>query len=170
MPIHCSCLVSFSDWILLQRGNQKKVLCMECLKITSFMAKNFSNVVDPCEHPTSGILKSEIVPLFEKVLQTADIVDNIDGSIVIPKKHAEAYLPEVSDSHGRPLYVLCYNDNEEWDLHLRFGVNKMYVVDHLREYMVSNNLKRGDTCNSFIFFNFASSLTFSCLHGIYVTH
>ncbi|XP_076889293.1 B3 domain-containing transcription factor VAL3-like isoform X2 [Bidens hawaiensis] len=81
--------------------------------------------------------------MFEKQLTAGDI-DHKDGSIVIPNKYAEAYLPEVYDPHGIPLYVVDDEINE-WHLRFHFGLNNMYVLDGLKEYMVSNKLKQGDT-------------------------
>ncbi|KAI3755820.1 hypothetical protein L1987_55627 [Smallanthus sonchifolius] len=54
--------------------------------------------------------KSEIVPMFEKILHA--------GGIAISHKHAEAYLPEVSDPDGIPLYVIDDTAIKEWNLRL----------------------------------------------------
>ncbi|MFS7921187.1 putative transcription factor B3-Domain family [Helianthus anomalus] len=146
-PVHCSCLVSFSEWCLLEGGGQQ-MICMECSNMTSYMARNFSNVMDVADGIKTlricRIPKSAIVPMFEKLLTAADI-DNKDGGIVIPKKHAEAYLPDVSDHDGIQLYVFDDKDIKEWYPRLRFWLNKMYVLDGLREYMLSHKLQRGDT-------------------------
>ncbi|KAK9077521.1 hypothetical protein SSX86_005858 [Deinandra increscens subsp. villosa] len=148
-PIHCACLVSFNEWLVLEAGHGIRVICMECSKITSFLGRNFSNEMNLVgegieKFRICSIPKSEIVPMFEKLLHAGDI-DNSDGSIVIPKKHAEAYFPEVSDPNGIPLEAYDDTDIKEWNLHFRFWLNKMYVLDGLREYMVSNNLQGGDT-------------------------
>ncbi|XP_076932797.1 B3 domain-containing transcription factor VAL3-like isoform X3 [Bidens hawaiensis] len=80
--------------------------------------------------------------MFEKQLTAGDI--HKDGSIVIPSKYAEAYLPEVSDPHGIPFYVVDDEINE-WHLRFHFLLNNVYVLDGLKEYMVSNKLQQGDT-------------------------
>ncbi|MCD7464263.1 hypothetical protein HAX54_052363 [Datura stramonium] len=86
-----------------------------------------------------------VTPLFQKLLSASD-ADLTLSRLVIPKKCAEAYFPRLSGPHKIPINILD-TDGKEWNFHFRFWPNsrsKMYVLEGLRDYMVSKKWQAGD--------------------------
>uniref|UniRef100_M1CC79 Transcription factor n=1 Tax=Solanum tuberosum TaxID=4113 RepID=M1CC79_SOLTU len=86
-----------------------------------------------------------VTPLFQKSLSASD-ADLALSRLVIPKKCAEAYFPPLSGPHKIPINILD-TDGKEWNFHFRFWPNsrsKMYVLEGLRDYMVSKKWQAGD--------------------------
>ncbi|KAJ8534477.1 hypothetical protein K7X08_016205 [Anisodus acutangulus] len=86
-----------------------------------------------------------VTPLFQKLLSATD-ADLTLSRLVIPKKCAEAFFPCLSGPHRIPINILD-TEGKGWDFHFRFWPNsrsKMYVLEGLRDYMVSNKWQAGD--------------------------
>ncbi|KAI3804798.1 hypothetical protein L1987_26609 [Smallanthus sonchifolius] len=86
------------------------------------------------------------IPLFEKLMSHSDAKLR-HSRVVIPKTHAKAYFPEISEGQGVTLHVLD-TDGKAWHFFYRCWVHKQYttyVLQGLKEFMKSKNLKAGDT-------------------------
>ncbi|KAF7816239.1 B3 domain-containing transcription repressor VAL1 isoform X1 [Senna tora] len=93
----------------------------------------------------SGNLKSNVVPLFEKVLSASDA--GRIGRLVLPKACAEAYFPPISQSEGLPLRMQDVKGNE-WTFQFRFWPNnnsRMYVLEGVTPCIQAMQLCAGDT-------------------------
>lgn len=168
--VHCGCVVSFNAYLLLDFGG---VICMECSKINFLLARsrclsletqvNIGDTaadvarrirIEPHYWPRvtglelqriSRTPKSVVTPLFEKLLTASD-ADLKLGRIVIPKKCAEAFFPDISEPQGLPMKFLD-TEGKEWEFYFRFWPNcgsKMYVLEGLRDYMISMKWQAGD--------------------------
>ncbi|CAM8977965.1 unnamed protein product [Rhodiola kirilowii] len=87
---------------------------------------------------------SEIKPLFEKTLSASDA--GRIGRLVVPKKCAEAYFPNISQPEGLPLKVQDVK-GKEWVFQFRFWPNnnsRMYVLEGVSAYIQSMQLLAGD--------------------------
>ncbi|KAI3708458.1 hypothetical protein L2E82_37628 [Cichorium intybus] len=125
--VHCGCIVSLGDYLLLDFNG---VICIDCSKTK-------------CINPES---ESALIPMFEKILTVSD-ADSKLGRIVIPRKHAEAYFPEITDPLGIQLSVLD-TEGIEWDVNFRFWPHlnsKMYVLKGLKDFIRLKNVQAGDT-------------------------
>ncbi|KAL8215776.1 hypothetical protein R6Q57_022613 [Mikania cordata] len=168
--VHCGCVVSFNQYFLLDLGG---VICMECSKKNLILARNrryarefltdpvdvpdFAKKVQNEPHCWPGGIGSEIQciprttkfilnPLFEKLLTASD-ADIRLGRIVIPKKYAETFFPEVSLPKGLMMNILDI-ENKEWTFNFRYWPNcgsKTYVLEGLREFLAIKKLQAGDT-------------------------
>ncbi|KAK9080634.1 hypothetical protein SSX86_000392 [Deinandra increscens subsp. villosa] len=168
--VHCGCVVSFNQYFLLDFGG---VICMECSKKNLILARNRryareyqtdpGNVPDLARkvqtepHYWAGGFDSEIQrihrttrpalnPLFEKLLTASD-ADIRLGRIVIPKKYAETFFPEVTESKGLMMNILDI-ENKEWKFNFRFWPNcgsRTYVLEGFREFLAVKKLQAGDT-------------------------
>ncbi|XP_006362937.1 B3 domain-containing protein Os07g0563300-like isoform X1 [Solanum tuberosum] len=167
--IHCGCIVSFNSYLLLDFGG---IMCMECSKKNFILARNrclshetpvlteesqldaTQTVIEPQYRPRVTESKLQkisincgrvVTPLFQKSLSASD-ADLALSRLVIPKKCAEAYFPPLSGPHKIPINILD-TDGKEWNFHFRFWPNsrsKMYVLEGLRDYMVSKKWQAGD--------------------------
>ncbi|XP_031100490.1 B3 domain-containing transcription repressor VAL1-like isoform X2 [Ipomoea triloba] len=93
----------------------------------------------------SGDLKSNIVPLFEKVLSASDA--GRIGRLVLPKACAEAYFPAINHSEGIAIRVQDIK-GQEWTFQFRFWPNnnsRMYVLEGVTPCIQSMQLQAGDT-------------------------
>ncbi|KAL8531290.1 hypothetical protein ACS0TY_008057 [Phlomoides rotata] len=93
----------------------------------------------------SGNLKSNIVPLFEKVLSASDA--GRIGRLVLPKACAEAYFPAINQSEGIPIRVQDIK-GKEWTFQFRFWPNnnsRMYVLEGVTPCMQTMQVQAGDT-------------------------
>ncbi|KAL7602237.1 B3 domain-containing protein Os07g0563300 isoform X1 [Lactuca sativa] len=168
--VHCGCVVSFNQYFLLDFGG---VICRECSKKNLKLARNQRYArefqTDPTDVPDlakriqiephywpDGIVsdikcisktaKPFLNPLFEKVLTASD-ADMKLGRIVIPKRYAEAFFPEVSAPKGIMMNILDM-ESKEWEFSFRYWPNcgsKTYVLEGLRDFMFSRKLQAGDT-------------------------
>ncbi|XP_010529406.1 PREDICTED: B3 domain-containing transcription factor VAL3 isoform X2 [Tarenaya hassleriana] len=89
--------------------------------------------------------KSVITPLFEKMLSASDA--GRIGRLVLPKKCAEAYLPQISQPEGLPLKVQD-STGKEWIFQFRFWPNnnsRMYVLEGVTACIQNMRLQAGDT-------------------------
>lgn len=78
---------------------------------------------------------------------TASDADMKLGRIVIPKRYAEAFFPEVSAPKGIMMNILDM-ESKEWEFSFRYWPNcgsKTYVLEGLRDFMFSRKLQAGDT-------------------------
>ncbi|KAG9133803.1 hypothetical protein Leryth_018401 [Lithospermum erythrorhizon] len=85
-----------------------------------------------------------LTPLFEKTLSASDA--GKIGRLVLPKKCAEAYLPQISHSEGLPLEVLDAKGNK-WVFQFRFWPNnnsRMYVLEGITPCLQALQLHAGD--------------------------
>ncbi|CAN4087413.1 unnamed protein product [Withania somnifera] len=167
--VHCGCIVSFNTYLLLDFGG---IMCMECSKKNFIFARNrclshetpvptgesqldaLQTVIEPQYRPRvteSRLQKISIncghvvTPLFQKLLSASD-ADLALSRLVIPKRCAEAYFPPLSGPHKIPINILD-TEGKEWNFHFRFWPNsrsKMYVLEGLRDYMVSKKWQAGD--------------------------
>ncbi|XP_055808387.1 B3 domain-containing protein Os07g0563300-like isoform X2 [Solanum dulcamara] len=164
--VHCGCIVSFNTYLLLDFGG---IMCMECSKKNFILARNrclshetpvptgesqldaTQTVIEPQYMPRvteSKLQKISINPLFQKLLSASD-ADLALSRLVIPKKCAEiplAYFPRLSGPHKIPINILD-TEGKEWNFRFRFWPNsrsKMYVLEGLRDYMVSKKWQAGD--------------------------
>ncbi|GJY31069.1 putative reverse transcriptase domain-containing protein [Tanacetum coccineum] len=151
-PVHASCLVSFNEWIKIERGTQ--VMCIECSKINYFLVRKFYNLMDPADGiqtephywPTSisPDPKIALVVLFERVLTYADQDIGFDY-IRIPMIHAEAYLPKAIQSYAKYKFCIFDWDYNCWNVTISRVDKELHIIEGLKQYMISNNLKAGDT-------------------------
>ncbi|VFR01980.1 unnamed protein product [Cuscuta campestris] len=93
----------------------------------------------------SGDLKSNITPLFEKVLSASDA--GRIGRLVLPKACAEAYFPPINHSEGISIRVQDIK-GQEWTFQFRFWPNnnsRMYVLEGVTPCIQNMQLQAGDT-------------------------
>ncbi|XP_051131693.1 B3 domain-containing transcription repressor VAL1-like isoform X2 [Andrographis paniculata] len=93
----------------------------------------------------SGMLKSSITPLFEKVLSASDA--GRIGRLVLPKACAEAYLPTINHSEGVSIRVQD-TTGIQWTFQFRFWPNnnsRMYVLEGITDCIQNMQLQAGDT-------------------------
>ncbi|KAJ0239440.1 B3 domain-containing transcription factor VAL3 [Hirschfeldia incana] len=88
---------------------------------------------------------SVVTPLFEKILSASDA--GRVGRMVLPKKCAEAFLPQISQTDGVPLTI---HDpmGKEWTFQFRFWFNnnsRMYFLEGVTPCIQSMQLQAGDT-------------------------
>ncbi|XP_076905504.1 B3 domain-containing transcription repressor VAL2-like [Bidens hawaiensis] len=168
--VHCGCVVSFNQYFLLDFGG---VICMECSKKNLVQARNRRYAcefqTEPMDLPdlakkaqtephcwSGGIdsdiqripmtTKSVLTPLFEKSLTASD-ADLRLSRIVIPKRYAEAYFPEISEPKGLIMSIVDI-ENKEWHFPFRYWPNcgsRTYVLEGLREFLTVKKLHAGDT-------------------------
>nr|XP_017235147.1 PREDICTED: B3 domain-containing protein Os07g0563300-like isoform X3 [Daucus carota subsp. sativus] len=93
----------------------------------------------------SGHPRTAVTFLFEKTLSASDA--GRMSRLVLPKKCAEAYLPEISNPEGIPLMMKDMKGNE-WMFHFRFWPNnnsRMYLLEGVTPCIQSMQLVAGDT-------------------------
>ncbi|KAL0311087.1 UNVERIFIED_CONTAM: B3 domain-containing protein [Sesamum angustifolium] len=115
--VHCGCIVSFNTHLLLD-----------------FWRDNLHGGSSP---------KATVTPLFEKILSASD-ADLKLARLIIPKRCAEAFFPDISALHGLRIKIQDTEGNE-WEFHYRYWLNggsRIYVLEGLRDYMVSKNGSR----------------------------
>ncbi|KAK6132838.1 hypothetical protein DH2020_033437 [Rehmannia glutinosa] len=172
--VHCGCIVSFSNHLLLDFGG---IICMECSRLNFLLARKRCLSLDPDtrtrepyqESPGQGPIeaqfwprvtdlelqqvsrnpKATVTPLFEKILSASD-ADLKLARLIIPKRCAEAFFPDISGLHGLRGLCIKIQDTEgyEWEFHYRYWLNggsRIYVLEGLRDYMVSKKWQPGDT-------------------------
>ncbi|CAN0852742.1 B3 domain-containing transcription repressor VAL2, partial [Linum grandiflorum] len=90
-------------------------------------------------HPTATV-----TPLFEKMLSASDA--GRIGRLVLPKKCAEAYFPEIPKPEGLPLKIYD-STGKEWVFQFRYWPNnnsRMYVLEGVTPCIQSLCLQAGD--------------------------
>lgn len=90
--------------------------------------------------------KPTVTPLFEKILSASD-ADLKLARLIIPKRCAENFFPDISGLHGLRIKIQDIDGNE-WEFHYRYWLNgesRIYVLEGLRDYMVSKKWLPGDT-------------------------
>ncbi|MCL7048920.1 hypothetical protein MKW94_012063 [Papaver nudicaule] len=95
---------------------------------------------DGCK-PTEKNLKF----LLQKVLEQSD-VGNL-GRIVLPKKEAETYLPELEARDGISIAMEDIGTSRIWNMRYRFWPNnksRMYLLENTGDFVRSNGLQEGD--------------------------
>lgn len=162
--------MSFNQYFLLDFGG---VICRECSKKNLKLARNQRYArefqtdptdvpdlakriqIEPHYWPDGTVMDIKCIsrtgkpflnPLFEKSLTASD-ADMKLGRIVIPKRYAEAFFPEVCEPKGIMLNVLDM-ESKEWEFLFRYWPNcgsKTYVLEGLRDFMISHKLQAGDT-------------------------
>ncbi|PSR95664.1 B3 domain-containing protein [Actinidia chinensis var. chinensis] len=168
--VHCGCIVSFLAYRLLDFGG---VICMECSKINFILARKrclysetqtgngepqgsgtrqikidpqyWPRVTDPELHQIARKTNSVVIPLFEKLLSASD-ADHKMARLVIPKKCAEAFFPKITSPRGCPVKIQDTEGNE-WEFQFRYlfnGGSTVYVLEGLKDYMVSRQWQAGD--------------------------
>ncbi|KAF3657981.1 putative B3 domain-containing protein-like isoform X2 [Capsicum annuum] len=162
--VHCGCIVSFNTYLLLDFGG---IMCTECSKKNFILARNrclsdetppvptgesrlnaTQTVLEPRYRPRVTELKLQNISIKYPLLctQLSCDADLALSRLVIPKKCAEAYFPPLSGPHKIPINILD-TEGKEWNFHYRFWPNsrsKMYVLEGLRDYMVSKKWRAGD--------------------------
>ncbi|KAK9809085.1 hypothetical protein WJX72_009181 [[Myrmecia] bisecta] len=82
--------------------------------------------------------------LFEKVLTSSDVTTG--RRIVIPKAHAEQYLPSCEQPDG--VHVTAHDrDNNQYELRLRFWINnssRMYLLEGTQALQQRHDMQAGD--------------------------
>ncbi|XP_042062464.1 B3 domain-containing protein Os07g0563300-like [Salvia splendens] len=169
--VHCGCIVSFGTHLLLDFGG---VICMECSRLNFLLARKQCLSLEPevrardPRRESSGHApveaqywpwvtdselqkisrnpKATITPLFEKVLSATD-ADLKLARLIIPKRCAENFFPDISGLHGLRIKIQDIDGNE-WEFHYRYwldGGSRIYVLEGLRDYMISKKCQSGDT-------------------------
>ncbi|XP_071696198.1 B3 domain-containing transcription factor VAL3-like [Rutidosis leptorrhynchoides] len=169
--VHCGCVVSFDQYFLLDLGG---VICIECSKKNLILARNQRYArefqTDPIDVPDlakrveiephywpDGIdlnlplntktEESVLKPLFEKFLSATDS-DVRGGRLVIPKKIAETFFPEISEPKGITMKFLDMENNElefSFRYWTSFGSRTYFLEGAFRDFLVSRKLQAGDT-------------------------
>ncbi|KAI3874096.1 hypothetical protein MKW98_013757 [Papaver atlanticum] len=101
---------------------------------------NMENRRQGCK-PTEKNLKF----LLQKVLKQSD-VGNL-GRIVLPKKEAETYLPELEARDGISIAMEDIGTSRVWNMRYRFWPNnksRMYLLENTGDFVRSNGLQEGD--------------------------
>ncbi|KAM0903743.1 hypothetical protein ACQ4PT_018500 [Festuca glaucescens] len=96
-------------------------------------------VLDP-DHQTAGLRV-----VLQKELRNSDISQL--GRIILPKKEAEAYLPNLTSKEGRSLCMHDLLNAELWTFKYRYWPNnksRMYVLENTGSYVRTHNLRVGD--------------------------
>ncbi|KAK6229524.1 hypothetical protein SCA6_018475 [Theobroma cacao] len=92
------------------------------------------------------VSKSSLVPLFSKTLTASD-AEARNGRLVLPKRCAEAYFPDISAQQG--IFVVVQDiKGDDWEFYYRYWLNtngKMYVLEGLKDYIISEQWQPGDT-------------------------
>ncbi|XP_057797259.1 B3 domain-containing transcription repressor VAL1-like isoform X3 [Salvia miltiorrhiza] len=169
--VHCGCIVSFSTHLLLDFGG---IICMECSRLNFLLARkrcmslepevrarehrpessgqapveaqNWPQVTDSELQKVSRNPRATVTPLFEKILSASD-ADLKLARLIIPKRCAENFFPDISGLHGLRIKIQDIDGNE-WEFHYRYWLNggsRIYVLEGLRDYMVSKKWQSGDT-------------------------
>ncbi|VYS63448.1 unnamed protein product [Arabidopsis thaliana] len=87
--------------------------------------------------------ESVVTPLFEKILSATDT----GKRLVLPKKYAEAFLPQLSHTKGVPLTVQDPM-GKEWRFQFRFwpsSKGRIYVLEGVTPFIQTLQLQAGDT-------------------------
>ncbi|XP_021288110.1 B3 domain-containing protein Os07g0563300-like isoform X2 [Herrania umbratica] len=70
-----------------------------------------------------------------------------NGRLVLPKRCAEAYFPDISAQQG--IFVVVQDiKGDDWEFYYRYWSNtngKMYVLEGLKDYIISEQWQPGDT-------------------------
>ncbi|XP_047056900.1 B3 domain-containing protein LFL1-like [Lolium rigidum] len=96
-------------------------------------------VLDP-DHQMTGLRV-----VLQKELRNSDISQL--GRIILPKKEAEAYLPNLTSKEGRSLCMHDLLNAELWTFKYRYWPNnksRMYVLENTGSYVRTHNLRVGD--------------------------
>ncbi|XP_042058978.1 B3 domain-containing protein Os07g0563300-like [Salvia splendens] len=164
--VHCGCIVSFGTHLLLDFGG---VICMECSRLNFLLARKRCLSLEPevrardPRQESSGQApveaqywpwmtdselqkisrnpKATVTPLFEKILSAADLKL---ARLIIPKRCAENFFPDISGLHGLRIKIQDIDGNE-WEFHYLDAGSRVYVLEGLRDYMISNKCQSGDT-------------------------
>lgn len=99
----------------------------------------------PSPFPARVIDRTRLTFLFEKELQKSDV--SRLQRIVLPKKAAESYLPELENKNG---FVITMDDMEgtSWKFKLRYWFNnksRMYVLENTGAFVRKHGLRSGDS-------------------------
>ncbi|KAL6544395.1 hypothetical protein OROMI_023257 [Orobanche minor] len=166
--VHCGCIVSFSNHLLLDFGG---IICMECSSERNRCLSLEPDIRtrEPNQEPSGkGPVEAQfsprvtdleqqqvsrnpkatlsLTPLFEKILTASD-ADLKLARLIIPKRCAEAFFPDISGLHGLRIKIQDIEGNE-WEFHYRYWLNggsRIYVLEGLQDYMVSKKWQPGDT-------------------------
>lgn len=93
---------------------------------------------------------SVVTPLFEILLSASDADHNL-SRLILPKRCAEAFFPDISEPRGLPIMIRD-TEGKDWEVNYRYWINsgcKMYIVEGLRELMISKRWQAGDTVTFF---------------------
>ncbi|GFP78573.1 b3 domain-containing transcription repressor val2 [Phtheirospermum japonicum] len=85
--------------------------------------------------------KATATPLFEKILTASDS-DLKLARLIIPKRCAEAFFPDISGLNGLRIKIQDTEGNE-WEFQYRYWLNggsRIYVLEGLRDIMVSKKM------------------------------
>ncbi|KAK1359346.1 hypothetical protein POM88_043820 [Heracleum sosnowskyi] len=99
----------------------------------------------PAPEPARVIDESRLTFLFEKQLQNSD-VNNLKR-MVIPKKPAEAFLPELDNRSGISIKMVEIDRSHVWTFGYRFWPNnksRMYILENTGEFVSKHQLRSGD--------------------------
>ncbi|KAJ3687353.1 hypothetical protein LUZ61_016517 [Rhynchospora tenuis] len=83
--------------------------------------------------------------LLQKVLKQSDVGSL--GRIVLPKKEAEVYLPELDSRDGITIPMEDIGTSRVWNMRYRFWPNnksRMYLLENTGDFVRSNGLEEGD--------------------------
>lgn len=98
----------------------------------------------------SKLSDSVVTPLFEKLLSASD-ADHKLSRLILPKRCAEAFFPDIYEPRGLPIKIRD-TEGKEWEVNYRYWINagsKMYIMEGLRELMISKGWQAGDTVTFF---------------------
>ncbi|KAI3995800.1 hypothetical protein MKX01_007279 [Papaver californicum] len=96
-------------------------------------------------HHDSKPTEKNLKFLLQKVLKQSD-VGNL-GRIVLPKKEAETYLPELEARDGISIAMEDIGTSRVWNMRYRFWPNnksRMYLLENTGDFVHSNGLQEGD--------------------------
>ncbi|CAH2078359.1 unnamed protein product [Thlaspi arvense] len=131
--------VSYEDRVLQYLSKEVLVL----LLFVFFLSLDVNNSMLGCR--IGWISESVVTPLFEKRLSASDT--GRVGRLVLPKKCAENFLPQIFHTEGVPLKVQD-SMGKDWTFQFRFWPNnhsRIYVLEGVTPCLQSLQLQAGDT-------------------------
>ncbi|KAL8097576.1 hypothetical protein AgCh_030633 [Apium graveolens] len=99
----------------------------------------------PAPQAARVIDESKLKFLFQKQLQNSD-VNNLKR-MVIPKKPAEAFLPELDERSGISIKMVEIDGSHVWTFTYRFWPNnksRMYIFENTGDFVSAHQLRSGD--------------------------
>ncbi|KAI4304563.1 hypothetical protein MLD38_040055 [Melastoma candidum] len=150
-PIPLDCV---DDWINWPSDGQGSSAAGEHLQVDALEKSDMQHpppsapqsvLTEKPDKPTSSRSESNLRFLLQKVLKQSD-VGNL-GRIVLPKKEAEAHLPELEARDGISLAMEDIGGSKVWNMRYRYWPNnksRMYVLENTGDFVRANGLKEGD--------------------------
>ncbi|XP_054782944.1 B3 domain-containing transcription factor ABI3 [Prosopis cineraria] len=118
----------------------------QVLDRTAMETQNYQTTVPSTDQRRQG-LKTEknLKFLLQKVLKQSDVGSL--GRIVLPKKEAEAHLPELEARDGISIAMEDVGTSRVWNMRYRYWPNnksRMYLLENTGDFVKANGLQEGD--------------------------